>query len=231
MSRNRRYDDAEIREILELVYRESEPDVPALSTTDGLTLSELEDVGREVGIAPEQLARAVAEYEGRGRVAQRETRFGMPRSVGRTAPLLRAPTEEEWEILVSELRTTFGGKGEVTSHGNLREWSSGYLHAFIEPTEDGYRLRLTDVTEGGTVAVFLGGIFLAFALMLVLILLGKDADAFKFVIPGFFAVIGGGLVGGTVLALPRWANERERQMEHITSKASLLIGPPREQDG
>jgi hypothetical protein len=145
-------------------------------------------------------------------------------------PLPRAPTEREWELLIAELRTTFGAKGEVTSHGGLREWSNVYLHAFIEPTAEGYRLRLADSISGAAAMPVIGGFFIAFALLILIVLLGKDDPGFRFVVPAFFTLIGGGMIVGTRVALPRWADERERQMEHITQWATALIGAPESDD-
>lgn len=230
MSEDRRYRNDEIREIFELVAHEDEPRVASLPAADGLTASELLEVGREVGLAPERLARAVAEYEGRGQLLTRGTSLGMPTTVGRIVPLRRAPTDQEWELLISELRTTFGAKGELTSQGGLREWSNGYLHAFIEPTETGHRLRLTDRMDAALGATFLGGFFLAFALLILIVLLGKEDAGFRFVVPAFFTTIGAGLIGGTRLMLPRWANQREEQMEYIAKRANALIDPPASDD-
>jgi hypothetical protein len=230
MGEDRRYRDSEIREIFELAQRSEDAGVPALPAADGLTLAELEEVGREVGVPREQLARAVAEFEGRGQILPRGTALGMPSSVGRTVPLPRAPTEREWELLIAELRTTFGAKGEVTSHGGLREWSNVYMHAFIEPTAEGYRLRLADSISGAAAMPVIGGFFIAFALLILIVLLGKDDPGFRFVVPAFFTLIGGGMIVGTRVALPRWADERERQMEHITQWATALIGAPESDD-
>lgn len=230
MSDDRRYSDSEIREIFDLAHRDDAAEVRALPPADGLTLAELQDIGREVGLAPDRLARAVAELEGRGRTLARATALGMPSSVGRMVPLARAPTDREWELLIADLRTTFEARGQVTSHGNLREWSSGSVHAFIEPTDDGYRLRLSDSRTDGVAASVLGGFFLAFALMIFMVLLGKDDPGVRFVVPAFFTLIGGGLIAGPRVALPRWADERERQMEHITRRATALIGAPEADD-
>jgi hypothetical protein len=181
-------------------------------------------------LAPDRIARAVAEFEGRGEAVARRTTLGMPTRVERVLSLPRAPTDQEWEFLVSDLRTTFGGKGEVTSQGGFRVWSRGDLHAFIEPTESGYRLRLTESMTIAFGTTFLGGLALAFALLIFLILLGKDDPGFRFVVPAFFGLIGGGLIAGTGIVLPRWAREREAQMEHIASRASAIIGSPPSND-
>lgn len=231
MNEDRRYQNQEIREILELAGRDDLAQPKSAPTADGLTASELQAVGREVGLAPERIAQAVAEFEGRGELVPRISTLGMPTSTGRTVSLTRAPTDSEWELLVSELRTTFGAKGEMSSAGGLREWSNGSLHAFIEPTSTGYRLRLADSMEGAAVvATIVGGFFLAFALLILLVLLGKTDPGARFVVPAFFSVIGTGLIGGAKITLPRWADEREAQMKHITSRAKALIDSPMSHD-
>lgn len=224
MSKERRYQDQEIRKILELAGRDDVAQSESTSTADGLTASELQAVGREVGLDPERIAQAVSAFEGRGEPVPRGTTLGMPTSTGRIISLTRAPTDSEWELLVSELRTTFGAKGELSSAGGLREWSNGSLHAFIEPTSTGYRLRLTDSMAGGVVAAtFMGGFFLAFALLILIVLLGKTDPGARFVVPVFFSIIGAGLIAGSRIILPRWADEREAQMQHIASRATALI--------
>jgi hypothetical protein len=229
MSEERRYQDHEIRQILDLAIGEEDGPAQSLPAVDGLTLLELQEVGREVGVLPERITQAVATFEARGESAPRRTTFGLPTSIGRVVPLPRNPSDREWELLIAELRTTFGGKGEVTSHGGLREWSEGTMHAFIEPTETGHRLRLTDssLAVGGIV---LGGAFLAFALLILVVLLGKDDPGSRLAVPAFFSLVGGGLVAGSAISLPRWARKQERRMEDFSRYAVSLLALPRSGD-
>ena len=133
------------------------------------------------------------------------------------------------QLLIAELRTTFGGKGEVTSHGGLREWTHGTLHAFIEPTETGHRLRLAD-SSAAVGGIVLGGFVLAFALLIFVVLLGKEDPGFRFAVPAFFSLFGGGLVAGSAISLPRWARESEKRMEHISRYAVSLLALPGSKD-
>ncbi len=222
----RRYQDHEIRQILDLALREGDAPAQTVAGIDGLTLRELQEVGREVGLTEDRVTQAVAAFEAHAVARPRGTTLGLPTTVGSIVTLPRSPSDREWELLIAELRTTFGGKGVVTSSGGLREWSHGTVHAFVEPTETGHRLRLADSNATTVGRMALGGFFLAFALLLFVILLGKDDPGVRFALPVFFSLIGGSLVAGTVVALPRWAREQEKRMEHISSRAISLLAPP-----
>jgi hypothetical protein len=231
MSKERRYEDHEIQEIFELAIGQEDGPAQALPAADGLTLLELQDVGREVGLPPDRITQAVAAFEARGESVPRGTTLGLPTSVGRVVPLPRSPSDRDWELLIAELRTTFGGKGEMISHGGLREWSHRNLHAFVEPTETGHRLRFED-SNGAVVGIVLGGFVLAFALLILLVLLVKGDPDFRRLntigelAVAFFSLLGGSLIAGSATALPRWAREQERRMEHISKHAVSLLALP-----
>ena len=229
MSNERRYQDHEIRQILDLAIGQEEGPPHSLAAADGLTLLELQEVGRDVGLPPERIAQAVAAFETRGEFVPRGTSLGLPTAVGRVVPLPRSPSDREWELLIGELRTAFGGKGDVTSHGGLREWSHGSMQAFIEPTETGHRLRLTD-SNAAAAGIVLGGFVLAFALLILVVLLGKDVPDFKLAVPAFLSLLGGGLVAGSAMSLPRWARGQESRMEHISRRAVSLLALPGSKD-
>ncbi len=148
----------------------------------------------------------------------------MPVSVGRIVELERAPTDREWELLVAECRHTFGARGKVTVHGGLREWTNGHLHVYVEPTDAGHRLRLGTLKGNAMSVNAMGFIGLAFgAVMLGAVLLkgGAPDDLFFF---GALVTMGAGALAFNVLRLPRWAREREEQMEFIAGRARALIG-------
>jgi hypothetical protein len=231
MSRERRYRDHEVRQILDMAIGQDEAPSPPLPATDGLTLGQLQEVGREIGLSPNRISQAVAAFEGRGVSLPRTRTLGLPVSVGSVVSLPRSPTEREWERLIAEFRTTFGAKGEVTSHGSLREWSNGTLHAFVEPTETGYRLRLTESRAAalgvGTVA---GGFFLSFGLLILAVLLGREDAGLKVLFPLFMSVGGGGILALSAMTLPGWARTQEKRMEHMCSYAVSLLASPASDD-
>lgn len=215
-------------EIFTLAARESGTSVTAPSEAEGLTLEELQAVGLEVGLAPERVARAAATLDVRSEVLPRGTLVGSPVSVGRVVPLPRAATEREWQFLVAELRETFGAKGKVVSHGGVREWSNGNLHAVLEETEAGHQLRL-GTRKGNAIEVAVmgaAGLGMAVFVSVALAITGRLDTIF---IPVLFTLMGGGALAWNAARLPRWADERERQFEQIGSRArALLEAPPAE---
>jgi hypothetical protein len=232
MSDERTYRDDEVAEIFETAAARGDTNLPARRSAEGLTLAELQAIGGEVGLAPERIAEAAAALDLR-RDALRRSDFGMPVAVRRTVDLPRAPTDREWEMLVAELRETFNARGRVGSRGDVREWTNGNLHAYVEPTPTGHRLRLGTTKGDATGLNRMGAAALVMAILwMVLFLAGGISEAL--VVPLMLALMGGGALTYNAMRLPSWAGEREAQMEHIAARARVLLGgeaPPEEPAG
>lgn len=226
---DRRYDEAEIREIMERAAHEDAPHSAAgLPTTrgadQGLTLADLQAIGREVGLDPDRIATAARGLELRRNVVADRSLLGLPIGVGRAVPLPRPLTDDEWSILVSEARDIFGARGRLGGQGPMREWSNGNLHVAQEATEDGYRLRMHTRKENGRVADVIGATMLTMAVILfaIMVLLGNaGGDLFA---PFFIGAGGVAAFGYNLLVLPRWSAERAAQMEHIAHRTLELTG-------
>jgi hypothetical protein len=226
MPDERKYREEEVAEIFEAAAKPA-PTSTALSRAEGFTLAELQSIGGEAGLAPERIAEAAAAVELR-RGAVRRKDLGMPISVGQTVDLPRAPTDREWEMIVADLRETFGARGREQSHGEVREWANGNLRAFVEPTPTGYRLRLK-TTKGDAMGLNrMGAVGLIMALVWVMVFLLRDGLSDTLFIPMMFAAMGAAAVGYNALRLPGWALEREKQMEAIAvrTRALLAATPP-----
>ncbi|MFV1988348.1 MAG: hypothetical protein ACC682_13790 [Gemmatimonadota bacterium] len=226
MADERTYGEDEVSEIFALATKVGGASLPALTEREGLTLGELQEVGREVGLAPERVAEAAATLDDRPQTLPRQTLLGAPVSVGRVVELPRAATDREWQFLVAELRETFGAKGKVTSHGDTREWTNGNLHAFLEETESGHRLRLGTRKGNAMEVVAIGAVGLFMALIMAVAMISKGKIGLELMVPGLFALAGGGALASNFLRLPRWADERERQMDHIAGRARALLEAP-----
>ncbi len=217
----RRYKEAEVRKILELATRPTATQ-PAASASSGMTLAEIQSIGVEVGVEPDAIARAAASLDAAA-VRPRRRSLGMPIDVAHTVHLPRALTDAEWEQLVAELRATFRARGQVRTHGGLREWSNGNLHACVEPAAGGHRLRMETVKGDAagfnalgllglaTGAATAGGLFIA-----------GDAPSAIFV-SSMLGAGGAGAILGNLIRLPRWRGERSRQMRHIAQRVTAIV--------
>ena len=232
-----RYSDEEVRKIFDLAAS-TEPAGPEeasapseRSTDEGFTLAELQDIGREAGLEPDRIAKAAAALRSRPGVGvsaavsmPRQTAWGMPVAVGRIVELPRAPTDREWEMLVAELRNTFQARGRARSDGGLREWVNGNLVAAVDPSETGYRLRMSTL-KGNAMLLNVAGVgSLAMALWTAMRggsgPIGTDADASAVMM---FALIGIVALVVNYVRMPRWADTREQQMEHVAGRITDIM--------
>ncbi len=211
----RRYNDDEVAAIFAKAAASPPPDSPQTPGDDGLTLRDLQEIGREVGVAPEAVARAAQSLAPARRPARGFT-LGLPISVERTVELERRLTDDEWERLVVKLRETFDARGAMSGYGSFRQWTNGNLQALLEPTETGQRLRLRTVKgsaqRGISAGIAVIGVSAAAALANLLSAHGMPAQQIA-----LLSAFGIALMAVGVLPLPRWARLRARQMEAITA--------------
>jgi hypothetical protein len=217
----RRYTNAEVRKIVELATSQALAR-PRSRPAEGLTLTEVQSIGSEIGVDPGSIARAAATLDAGFDQPLRRS-LGMPIEVGRVVPLPRAPTDEEWDQLVAELRTTFRAQGNVSVQGGLREWRNGNLHASVEPGPGGYRLRLRTVKGDaqGVNALGATGLVAGAAVFVSMILSGEIAGAV--VVPTIFGTAGVSAFLANLVRLPRWAEQRTEQMDHIIDLARTIV--------
>jgi hypothetical protein len=235
MTTERRFSDDEVAYILERAAAAdptSGDDTQALTTTDraasaGMTVAQLQEIAAEVGLSAAAIADAARAVE-RGDLhpTQRRTYLGMPIGVGRTIQFDREVTDAEWERMVVALRETFQARGKTAREGTLRSWSNGNLHAMLEPTATGHRLRLQTRNEGmlGLLALGVGtlGISGIMATMFAMSNLPRHTQQ-PLVIPAIFAVFGLAAIVRTAVRLPSWARERAGQMERFADTASRIL--------
>jgi hypothetical protein len=126
-------------------------------------------------------------------------------------------SDEEWELLVVQLREVFNARGRTSSEGSLRQWTNGNLHVLLEPTERGQRLRFRTyngaaqaMISGGLVSIGMAGVVAAAAAF------GGKLGAG---VPGiaFLGLAGLGMIANGVFRLPRWARLRGHQMEVLAA--------------
>jgi hypothetical protein len=215
----RRYSDEEVATIFREAAEGQRSGSLQPANSDGLTLAEIQSIGREVGLAPDVVTRSALALDLRPQ-ASSETFLSLPIGVERTITLNRTLTDAEWENLVGELRATFRAKGKLAATGGFREWTNGNLQALLEPTPTGHRLRLRTV-KGGARGAMVGSFALlgaAAATWAAMIFAGNLAPG----LPGIalLTLSGVGLFASTAFRLPGWARRRGRQMDAIAARVA-----------
>jgi len=215
----RRYNEEEAAAIFAKAAHTQEPGPRQVTPSSGMTLAELQEIGREVGLAPDAVARAAALID---RVPRPSTRrfLGLPLGVGRSIELGRSLTDAEWERLVVDLRETFDARGRIHSEGSFRQWTNGNLQALLEPGETGQRLRLRTL-KGSSFSLMMGGLGtlgIAFTIAVTSALRGGLSDAGSLGSVVLLMTVGTGMFGVGALRLPSWARLRAQQMEGVIER-------------
>src|SRR5262245_6696270 len=222
MSTTRRYSDKEAAAIFRAATESTDSSQREVPSNEGLTLADLQAIGRDVGIPPDAVARAAAALEISQRPASR-TLLGLPIGVARTVDLNRRLSDPEWERLVVQLREVFEARGRTRSEGSFREWTNGNLQVLLEPTETGHRLRFRTL-HGAAWAYINGGIAalgMTAALVIATALSGQIVKA----TPGiaFMFSVGVFMIASGAFRLPKWARLRGHQMDAL---AAQVAGSP-----
>ena len=224
MTPERRYGEEEVAEILRRATETLEAPVSAWNRAEGLTLSEIQEIGSEVGIEPARIEHAARSLQPLGESGAEETRWlGARRSVSRVVPLERDLSDDEWTRLVVLLRETFDARGTVETVGRLRTWYNGNLHVHVEPHGDGHRVRMHTLKGNVVEMSTVGGVFLFMAIFIGLLIFLKRGIDPGLIMSAVFGVAGVGVLGATRLSLPRWASERTEQMENIADELPRLM--------
>jgi hypothetical protein len=226
----RRYNEAEVAAIFRRATESPQKEQQQLSSggSEGMTLAQLQDIGREVGVAPELIADAAHRLE-RGGLATSRKWFGLPIGVGRTIELERRLTDEEWERFVVDLRETFDARGVVRQEGSLRQWTNGNLQALLEPTATGQRVRLRTIKGDSRSMIAAGLVTFGFAAVgaIAQLVQGELGDVSAMTV---VAIAGASMAALGAFRLPGWARIRRQQMEAIAERLALVAKSPTEPD-
>ncbi len=222
MNSERRNTEDEVGKILDRAT-EADSERAGAGGSTGLTLRELHEIGKEVGIPEEVITQAATSLDRpEPKPAGTQTFLGQTIGVGRTVDLPRLLTDQEWNRLVIDLRETFDAKGRIRDDDPLRQWTNSNLQALLEPTESGQRLRLRTLKgsarpyQGMGAAFMIGGMGAGIASFL-----GMATDPTIFPL---FGVMGAAFFLSSRLTVPRWAQMRSRQFEDIIARLIHRIG-------
>jgi hypothetical protein len=221
----RRFSDDEVAEIFRLAAESTEKNQPLLPPAQGMTLAQIQEIGREVGIAPDHLAAATMALDLASRPTTRRF-LGLPVGVGLVADLHRNLSDAEWDQLVVDLRETFDARGQQKRDGVFRQWTNGNLQALLEPTPTGSRIRFRTVHGNARMMMAAGlsmlGFSVFFAVMAMTRMNLSGVDALMSVFTP--AAVGAGMFAFGALRLPGWARTRLSQMQQVATRLAL---PPK----
>jgi hypothetical protein len=219
---DRHYNDDEVAAIFRAAAEDSQSRMLPDGRAEGLTLRDLQAAALDAGISPDAVARAAQSLDRQSAPPPvSQTFLGFPVSVQRTAPLSRRLTDEEWELLVVELRQVFNARGIVRVQGSMREWSNGNLHAFLEPTRTGYQFRLGTFKGQALPSVVIGSMVFGMSAVLSAIASASGKLAQGAPMLAVMAVFGIGLAASGVLRLPAWARLRRQQIDGVVERLTL----------
>jgi hypothetical protein len=220
----RRFNEAEVAAIFQRASEAQHTTQAQLPSGQGLTLAELRQIAREVGISPELVEQASVAVERAGTPTSRKF-LGLPIGVGRNIELGRKISDEEWERIVVDLRQTFDARGKVRQDGSLRQWTNGNLQALLEPTATGHQLRLKTLTGDAQAFMIAGASLVVVGAggLIASLVQGATGDVGALSALGSSLLWGAGFFAAGSLRLPSWARKREKQMREI---AERLATPP-----
>ena len=223
MTSERRYTEDEVASILDRATKVESARSPGVGDSTGLTLPELHEIGKEVGIPEEVITQAATSLDRPGRqLPATQTFLGQTIGVGRAVDLPRPLTDKEWSLLVMDLRETFDANGRIRDEGQFRQWRNGNLQALLEPTETGQRLRLRTLQGNARPMQSMGAAFTIGGVVMAIASLSAGSDPSIFPL---FGVIGAGLFLVSRLTVPLWARERSQQFEDIIARLIHRVGP------
>jgi hypothetical protein len=224
----RRFNETEVAAIFERAAEAQQSGLNNLPSAQGMTLTDLQEIGSEVGISREQLALAAKAIELGGRPTSSEF-LGLPVGVGLIIDLGRKLSDDEWDRFVVDLRETFDARGTLRSEGTLRHWANGNLQAHLEPTATGHRIRLRTV-KGDARGLIIGGIgmlgFATAALIAAALRGAVGADVGFLLSQAVLATGGAAMFGIGAFRLPGWARLRRRQMEDVAARIAVVASAP-----
>jgi len=218
---DRRYNDKEIAAIFRAATEGPLSPLRQVPPEEGLTLADLQAIGREVGISPAAVAQAAQALDIRRETAAR-TFFGLPIGVARTVNLNRRLTDPEWERLVVQLREVFNARGTTRSDGSLRQWTNGNLQVLLEPTEAGHRLRFR--TLHGAARASMGAGLAVFGVTATVAVATAISGHLGDAIPEIVLLLAAGMamIVNGALRLPGWARLRGRQMDALAAQIASV---------
>jgi len=209
MDSNHRFNRDEISKILkraaELEHKDDIDD-----DSEGLTVKELQQVSKEVGLHPKYIQRALDELQAPAHLVSSNI-FGGPFTYHLSNSASGGLTEKEWEDVVSEIRRIHGGIGKTSKLGNTYEWEQrkqevGYVPIALSPKKDHTKININaSYNHYASIIYTFTGVF-GFVLLKAL----SEKIGLPFVTEILFSTLGTlGLMTGARFYLSNWMKKKK----------------------
>ncbi len=219
----RRFTDREVALVLQQASESEDGDVAAAAR--GLTLEDLQDIAREVGIAPHAIERAVRELD---RTGGRVSALGGAPAVRKAVRAVPGELDDEaLARLIALVDERADGAGSVSEALGSVRWTSRdrskSTQVSLTPREGETVIHVVEKAAPQLRALF-HGLPTAWGAMIAL------AAAAPFGLPGaaLLGIVAGGAVGGLGAGRLSWAWRSAKSRQRVERLADLLAGavPP-----
>ena len=225
MNNKQRFTRDEISKILKRAV-ELEHDRNNIDDSDGLTLQELQQVSKEVGIDPKYIQQALRELQTPAKSLTSNILGGpFKYHIIETAPGIL--TEEEWEEFVSEIRRIHGGIGKTSKLGNTFEWEQrkqevGYIQVYLSPKKDHTSIHLNANYRyyASMIYAFTG----VFGTILLIKLFGSMG--LTGISQAIASILGAtGILTATRFYISSWMNKKRKTYFKLINRFREMLGP------
>ncbi len=190
----------------------------------GLSLQEIEDIAREIGIDPKHIRSAASELEHQMAAEQRSNFFGAPFLIEQKRAIRGEISDEDWEELVRQIQRVTGSAGRTTKVGQTRQWHRSVkdMSTTIEETH----LQVASQNNRSTIEIrkyFRGGAYVAYLMGLVIsgTVAGIFLDGNGYTDLVNTGVVLGSMSGGFTaarFAIMSWTEHQRRKMYGLMNR-------------
>lgn len=194
--------------------------------SEGLTVLELQEVSKDVGIHPKYIQMAVNELSNPNQSVTSNL-IGGPFTYNVFDTAEGTFTEGQWEEVVSEIRRIHGGIGKTGKLGKTLEWEQrkrevGYIQITLSPKNDHTKIHINaNYRYFATMAYMFTGIlgFMASTIFFKNVELSIPMQYLLFVL-GI-----SGLLSGTRFYLSNWMKRKREIYSKLSSRFKQMLNP------
>jgi uncharacterized membrane protein len=143
----RRYSDDELRRIIEDATRSELQPKEIARQQEGVTLAEIREIAREVGIDPHAVDRAAASLLATESIDAAPSSRAFSRVLHEETIIPRALTDSEMRLVAMQAERVLGRRGSLYSAGDLVEWRDGRDRLYVGIVRGEQRTRVRVIAD------------------------------------------------------------------------------------